>query len=277
MIVRDIYNKSVDYLKKYGIKTAKIDTEIFLSEIFNCSRMEIYLSFDKPMSENELERMRLFLKRRKAGEPIQYITQKAYFMGFDFFIKNGCFIPRFDTELLVEKIVDVAQTMSKPIRMLEIGGGSGAVAISIAKLVEGVYIDIVEKEKIPLEVINVNIEKQNVNDKINVIEGDFFELELKEKYDIIFSNPPYIAEQDTEIEDSVRKYEPSEALFAGKDGMDFYTRFFNVMRNYPAAYYFFEIGYDQKEKIENLFKKYETKFFRDLNGIDRVVEIKGGF
>lgn len=276
--VKRLMNWTKKYLKKYEIDNPRIDAEYFLSEILDTSRMGVYLNYDKSLTQEELDKYRAFIKRRRDQEPIQYILNKASFMGYDFFIKKGCFITRFSTEKLVEIVLDEFEDYEgKKLRILEIGGGSGAVSISLAKLNKKFVIDIIEKEKIPQNVIEKNIEKYEVQKRVNLIKGDYFNIDLNYDYDIIISNPPYIGlKEKKDIDIEVKDYEPEESLFAGENGLNFFTEFVDYIDRYKEdALFFFEIGYNQKNDVENIFKNngYKIKFYKDLDNVDRVIKL----
>jgi len=276
--VKKILNWTKSYLKKYGIKNPRIDAEYFLSEILDTSRMGVYLNFDKPLSSEELDSYRKLIKRRREKEPIQYIIKKASFMGFEFFVKKGCFIPRFSTEKLVEVVLDHIKEINKhKINILEIGGGSGAISISIAELNKKTNFDVYESEKIPVEVMKRNIKDFELEDRIKVIEKDYFKNKIKNSYDFVISNPPYIGrEEKKDLDAEVREYEPRKSLYAGNKGLDFYKRFVKSMKLFDEdTLFFFEIGYNQKEDVKNIFENegYNTDIYKDLDRKDRIIKI----
>jgi len=276
--VKKILNWTKSYLKKYGIENPRIDAEYFLSEILDTSRMGVYLNFDRPLSSEELDSYKELIKRRKDKEPIQYIINKASFMGFEFFVKKGCFIPRFSTEKLVEVVLDHVKEINKSkINILEIGGGSGAISISIAKLNKKTNFDVYESEKIPIEVMKRNIKDFELEDRIKVIENDYFKDKIKCSYDFVISNPPYIGrEEKKDLDAEVREYEPEKSLYAGNKGFDFYKRFVKSMKLFNEdTLFFFEIGYNQKKDVKNIFENegYNTNIYKDLDKKDRIIKI----
>jgi release factor glutamine methyltransferase len=201
-------------------------------------------------------------------------------MGLEFHVEKGCFIPRDTTEGLINIITDDINEKYKNenVKILEIGGGSGAVAISIAEFSENVEIDILEKEKIPQNVIEKNTEKYELTNNINLIKEDYFEYsDLDyEKYDIIVSNPPYISEKEkNDLDKEVLDYEPHESLFGGEDGLDFYRKFVKEIDKFKKdTFIYLEFGYNQKKDIKNIFSRWQTEFFKDIDKIDRFVKIK---
>ncbi len=268
------------YLKKYNVRNPRISAERFLSEILNTKVMGVYLNYDKPLTEEELTKYKKYIKRRREHEPVQYILNKSYFMGLEFYIEKGCFIPRDTTEKLINIITDEIEEKfeNKKVKVLEIGGGSGAVAISLVEFSENIEIDVLEKENIPQKIIKKNIEKFGMNNQINLIEKDYFDCSNLDyqKYDIVVSNPPYIGtEEKNDLDPEVLDYEPHESLFGGENGLNFYKKFVDEISKFKNdSLIYLEFGYNQKKDMEKLFSEFELKFYKDLDNIDRFVRIK---
>ncbi|MDD4202721.1 MAG: peptide chain release factor N(5)-glutamine methyltransferase [Candidatus Omnitrophica bacterium] len=216
--------------------------------------------------------------------PEQYVTGKAYFMDFELKVTPDTLIPRPETEILVEKAVDLIKEKgsSKVVRICDIGTGSGNIAISLAyylKSVEIIAIDISEKA---LLIAEENAKKIGVSKKISFVKSDVFSvLDKNYKFDLIISNPPYVAQCHEHLLPPEVKAEPYNALLAGKDGMDVYKKICEDLKSYlkEDGIVMMEIGFDQSEKINTLLESKGFKdiiFFKDYSGIKRIVKAKNG-
>ena len=234
---------------------------------------------DKEISNELYELYKTKIERLKNHEPIQYILNHQEFMGFDFFVDSNVLIPQPDTENLVEEVISIANKIKKEkseIRILDLCTGSGAIAISLAKLLGSkvlVYAsDISEKA---LKIAEENSMKNSAN--ILFFKSDVFK-EISELYrfDIIVSNPPYIETETIKTLSEEVKREPIIALDGGKDGLDFYRQIVMEAKKYlnSKGYLAFEIGYNQKLALEEIFEQNDYKNIyskKDLSGNDRVV------
>ena len=227
-----------------------------LAEVLNCKRLELYLSFDKPLKEDELNRYREFIRKRGLRIPLQYIIGYVEFFGLKLTVNANVLIPRPETELLVEKIVN-DYSNSESIRILDIGSGSGNISIAISKNIKNsnvLGIDISEKA---LEVAKQNAENNLVQDNIEFMKFDIKADDITKlgKFDIIVSNPPYVSSSDYQnLEPELKDYEPIEALTDNSDGISFYKKIISsskVLLNNNGKIYF-EIGKDQHKEIFNL-------------------------
>ena len=210
--------------------------------------------------------------------PMAYILKDVEFMGLDFYVEEGVLIPRGDTEVLVEEVLKYIGE-EEAISICDLCCGSGAIGISLAALRNNIKVDLVDFYPIPEKVTKKNIVKHNLEERTEFIKSDLLNkvIEDGKKYDILVSNPPYIADEviDDLMED-VKDYEPHTALAGGEDGMDFYNIIVSESRKVlnENGILAFEIGYDQGEKVkvlmeENGFKN--IKVIQDLAGLDRVV------
>ncbi|HPE20744.1 MAG TPA: peptide chain release factor N(5)-glutamine methyltransferase [Candidatus Mcinerneyibacteriales bacterium] len=269
--VKRLLEWSDDYLKEKGAEAPRSDIEIMLSEILGTSRMGVYLNFDKILTPDELKIFKEYLLRRREGVPVQYIIGKAWFYGRPFSVQPGCFIPRFATENLVDIVLKKFAGNKEATQLLEIGGGSGAVSVTLALENTGFTIDTVEKEEKACDMIRANIASYEVSRQVSLLCSDFFSLTPQKKYDAIVCNPPYIVFGDPRLDPQVRDYEPSEALYGGEDGLDFYRRLRGSLEIWgKGSWIFLEIGYNQAEEVARLFAPAEVTFSRDLEGFDRI-------
>ncbi len=213
------------------------------------------------------------IKRLELGEPVQYITGKCEFMSLDFEVTPATLIPRADTEILTEAVIDLCKNIQSP-TIFEIGTGSGCIAISLAHYIRGAKITSADISKSALEVAKRNAARNHAEVSFihhNILEG-FPKFEALP--DIVVSNPPYIPSRDVlDLDKKVKDFEPTSALDGGKDGLDFY-RF--ISKNAPinqGGYLAFEVGIDQSRDAAELMKpRFEDiKIIKDLAGIERVV------
>ena len=215
------------------------------------------------------------IERRLKGEPIQYITGEVEFFGLPFHVNREVLIPRPETELLVEKAVELAPLFRGP-RVLDVGTGSCAIAVAIAHELPGASVTAIDISAAALAQARANAERNGVAHRLRFLEGDLLAPVAGEQFDLVVSNPPYVAERDRGALDvEVRDYEPAQALFAGEEGLAIYRRLFPAAFTALAAggVLLVEIGYGQREAIQALLEQSgfaAIEFFRDLQGIDRV-------
>ena len=211
--------------------------------------------------------------------PIKYITKKQEFMKMDFYVDENVLIPQPDTEIVVEEAIDIINR-NKFSKVLDMCTGSGSIAISIAKYVKESIIDAVDISKKALDIVQKNAKNNGVIECVNVIESNLFENLKDKKYNIIVSNPPYIRKNIINTLDKQVQNEPLIALDGGDDGLDFYKRIISEAPKHlkQHGYLCFEIGYDQKEDVQDLLKC-ENRYIdiyskKDLYGNDRIVIAK---
>lgn len=278
LTVLEALKKSTEYLENKGIESPRVNSEIMLAHILKCKRLQLYLSFDKPLSENEQNIYREFLQRRAKREPVQYITQSVEFYGLEFEINNSVLIPRQETEILVETILNEIKNYNQ-INILDIGTGSGNISIAIAKNYLSSKITAIDLSKSALELANKNAQNHGVVKQINFIEYDILKSNnnLSLQFDLIVSNPPYISNKDySNLEPELKNYEPSTALTDFSDGFNFYNiickRSKQLLKENGKL--FFEIGQGQSEKVKDIMNNnnFENiKFANDYQNIKRVI------
>ena len=278
LTVLEALKKSTEYLEKKGIESPRVNAEIMLAHILKCKKLQLYLSFDKPLSDNEQNIYREFLLRRTAREPVQYITQSVEFYGLEFEINNSVLIPRQETEILVETILNEIKDDGQ-VYILDIGTGSGNIATAIAKNFLPAKITAVDSSRSALELATKNAQSIGVEEQINFIEYDILKSSnnLSHKFDLIVSNPPYISKEDySNLEPELNKYEPSNALTDFADGYNFYNVICKRSRQLlkDNGKLFFEIGQGQSEKVKDIMTEnnFENiKFENDYQNIKRVI------
>lgn len=256
------------------------EAELLFSEILNCNRTDLYLNKYYLLDRHKSQLISLALKRRISGEPIEYILGKTEFMGLEFKLNKDVFIPRPETEILVETVINYAHRLS-PIayRMLELGTGSGCVAISLAKHSSCFNIIATDISQGALNIAKENARLNKVENKITFLKSNLFEsLAICDmRYVICVCNPPYIPTSEIDNLQPEISYEPRIALDGGSDGLGFYRRIVNRSPHYlkTGGFLMLEMGFNQKEAIKNIFQKngnFEIiEVVKDYNRIDRVI------
>jgi release factor glutamine methyltransferase len=244
-----------------------------LSALLGLDRVGLYLNFDKPLVDEELAAFRAMVSRRARREPLQYILGTQEFMGIDFAVSPAALIPRHDTEVLVAEGIKRA---AEKARILDIGVGSGCIAIALAKALPDAEVVGVEASSEALELAWKNAGANGA--RVTLFEGSLFEPFHNERFDLILSNPPYIPTADLDgLQPEVRDFEPRQALDGGADGLDFYRLITPAAPDYlnPGGWLIFETGIGQADEVRGLFLKTErfNEIFsaKDPNGIERVV------
>ncbi len=275
MKINDLIKVGVKSLKEKEIEEPILKMRLLIASVLNRSKEYIIAHGENEIDSLKLEEIYNKMKMLEEYVPIQYITNKQEFMQLNFFVNENVLIPRSDTEILVEEIIE--NYKNKEVKILDLCTGSGCIAISLKKYIENskVYaIDISEEA--------LNIAKQNAMNNetdITFIKSDIFSNIKEEKFDIIVSNPPYIKTEVIKKLDKEVKKEPLIALDGGNDGLYFYKKIIEEGYKFlnEEGKIFFEIGYDQKEDIINLINnnnKYELiKTKKDLENNDRIIVI----
>lgn len=263
------------------------ETELLFSELLNCNRLALYLHKDSSLEKAQSHLISSALKRRALGEPLQYILGRQEFMGLEFKVNKYVLIPRPETEILVETVLNTVRCLMldvKCLNILDIGTGSGCIAISLAKFILSVIIIATDISPLVLKVAEENSRLNRTEDKINFIQADIFSIKHNtlniKQFDIIVSNPPYIPSDEIDNLQMEIRYEPKIALDGGKDGLDFYRRIVCQAPLYlkENGFLIMEMGFGQAEMIKNILKNsgnFEIiDIVRDYNDIDRVIVAK---
>lgn len=276
-----LLDKSVKYLEKNDIQEGKLIAEIVFSHVLNIDRMMLFTKYRDDIEDEEIEKIRYFIQKiGREKFPVQYLLNEQEFYGRKFYVDKGVLIPRQDTEILVEKMIDtlkdkVLKNEIHP-KILDIGVGSGIIGITAALEIESSYVLGVDISEKALETAQKNKEILKVSN-IKFLKSDLFENVEFREFDMIVSNPPYISLNEIGImSDDTLLHEPSEALFAENDGLYFYYEICQKASDYLAdfGYLLFEIGYKQGKNVAKImassgFKNIEV--VKDLAGLDRVV------
>ena len=272
----EILNMSKEFLEKRGVESARLNAELIIAEILKLKRLDLYLNYERPMMEEEMSLIREWIKRRGDKEPLQYILGKEEFYGLIFKVNKSVLIPRQDTEVLVEKAIEKLKNRVKP-KVLDIGTGSGAISISVAKNIDDSVVLGVDISEDALCVAKENMEQNEIKN-LKFIKSNVFENVNYHEFDMIISNPPYIPDYEYEtLMTEVKEHEPKTALVAEDNGYFFYKKIIDEGKNYlvSGGVILFEAGYNQAENIGELFKQdgnyKDIEIFKDYAGIERVV------
>ena len=247
---------------------------ILIEKAFDISKEQFWLKKnDDIFDRNLLSIFNNYMERLNADEPLAYILGEKEFYSETFIVNKNVLIPRPETELLIEKVLETAGESS---RILDIGAGSGIISIILAKKIKA-EITAIEIEKDTMNVLLDNIRKHKIKGSILPLKGNLFP-EKKKKFDIIVSNPPYLSRKDYDaLPDSIKNFEPAAALIGGDSGDEIIKKIISGSLSYlnPRGFLFLEIGYDQKDRISDHLKENgfaEIGFFKDYNGIFRVAK-----
>ena len=310
MKLQELIQNSKHELDSLNVEDADIKLKILIEYVFKISKEKLILKYKDAINEKQVEEFRKLLKKLENGIPIQYIINNQEFMGLNFYVDENVLIPQPDTEILVEEVIKYCNELrnnesedketnkdykeniekepiinkedkninKKTIKILDLCTGSGIIGISIYKYLENVEI---YASDISQKALNIAEKNTNLNNaKINFINSDMFENIHIKDFDIIVSNPPYIESKVIESLSKEVQNEPKLALDGGEDGLKFYRCILENAKDYlrKNGAIFLEIGYDQKEKIEEILKSYkiykETKCIKDFGGNNRVIIIK---
>jgi release factor glutamine methyltransferase len=271
--VIDVINRGTDYLKKHNISSPRLNIELLLCNLLNIDRISIYTNFDKPLKEEELAILREGLLRLKNSEPIDYVTGRRIFMDLELEVNPSVLIPRPETEMLITKARKIIPK-EKKIEILDIGTGSGCIALQLAKEYPEAKVYAIDVMQESLNTAKNNAKKNNI-ENVGFKKTDILNEVIDYKFDYIFSNPPYIPTQEyLSLEKNVLEYEPETALNGGVDGLKFYKRFADIFKTIlkKDGAFFLEIGAGQKESISQIFseKRFKLQFEKDFSDIYRI-------
>lgn len=271
--VLKVLNWTKGYLAEKGVENPRLEAEWMLCEALSLDRVGLYLNFDKPLSDAELALYRGMVARRGRREPLQYILGSQEFMGLEFRVTPAVLIPRHDTEVLVTEAVKRGEACRS---ILDIGTGSGCVAVAVAKALPEAEVFTVDVSADAIEVARGNAERNGVT--VQFFQGSLFEPFAGKRFDMLVSNPPYITSADlATLQQEVRDFEPAGALDGGGDGLDFYRR---ITADAPAylntgGWLLFEVGAGQAGEVLELLNSggFTNERFTETDpaGIERVV------
>lgn len=277
LTVLEAINLSTGFLEKKEIESPRVNAELLLAHTLNCRRLDLYLSYDRPLSDEEVNIYREFIRRRSKSEPLQYIIGRVEFFGLEFNVNSSVLIPRQETEILVETIIN-STDKNIEINILDVGVGSGNISIALAKHLTNAKITAADSSEPALTTAKHNARFHNVSDRINFIEYDINSNDiLNEKFEIVVSNPPYISvDEFPKLKDELKVYEPAYALTDYSNGLSYFKIISEKANSLlkENGRIFFEVGKDQADEVKRILfnnNYLEISVVKDYLKIDRVV------
>lgn len=275
--VIDILKWGEQYFQENRFENPRREIEFLVQEILNCKRVDLYLRFEEPLTKTNLATLRNWIQRRKNREPIQYITGKAGFYDIVLNVTPDVLIPRPESEVLVSSVLEIVPSDSD-ISILDIGTGSGCLALALAKALPKSKIVGIDNSAKAVELAKLNAKTLNIeNAEIYLL--DILKEESEDKFDIIVSNPPYIPESEiNNLMKDVKNFEPHSALTDFNDGLTFYRKFVEI-RNMilkSNGWFFVEVGLGKHpQQVKGIFQDNDFKnieLIKDNNGDDRILK-----
>lgn len=273
--IKNALSEAVQKIKA-STTTAHLDAEILLAYVLKVERFKLITQSHLVLLDTDAQTFNALIERRVQGEPVAYLIGKKSFMGLTFTVKKGALIPRPDTELLVETVLE--RSKGKTMRGLEIGVGSGAIALSLLYYNPILKMTGVDIEDIPLQVTHQNATDLSVKDRLTLLKSDVYDaLSKTHTYDFIVSNPPYIESKTIcQLMKDIVDFEPIKALDGGVDGLYFYRKIIKQASRYliDKGTLYFEVGYNQAAAVAKIMEDngfYHIEIARDLQGHQRVV------
>jgi release factor glutamine methyltransferase len=273
MTVLEVLTAAAGYLEKREVESPRLNAEHLLAHVLGKKRLDLYLEFDRPLSETERAPLRDLIRRRGERVPLQHLLGTAEFFGRSFLCDERALVPRPETEQLIELVLS-----GKPQRLLDVGAGSGVIAITLALELPDAEVHAIDVSPAALELTRENAARHGLEARLTLHEGDLLP-NGTETFDLIVANLPYIASGDmAELQKEVQ-FDPASALDGGADGLDLVRRLISegFSRLAPGATMALEIGHDQAVRVADLFAQggYETiAIARDYQGVERFVSAK---
>lgn len=275
--IGELIKLSAGYLEEKGCSSARLDAELLLAHVLELDRLDLYLNFDKPLDNREVSEYRSLIGRRGQRIPVAYLTGVKEFYSLPFKVTPAVLIPRPETEFIIDKILELVEP-DEPVKILEIGTGSGAIAIALACQDPNFSITATDISREALDIAKNNAANLEVCHQISFVEADLF-TNVEGKFEIICSNPPYIPSDELSGLAPELFEEPRLALDGGSDGLCFYNKILEQASSYleNPGFVVLEIGWNQAEAVRKLgvqagFQWLETVV--DYGGNDRVVIFK---
>jgi release factor glutamine methyltransferase len=277
----EILRRAERYLADGGVERARLEAEHLLAHVLGCSRLDLYLQFERPLDEAELEPFRELLRKRRQRVPCQYLVGETEFYGVPFAVDERVLIPRPETEHLVEAALARLRTPEAGAERVvyDVGTGCGCVAVAIAHEAPQCRVTASDASAAALELARANAERNGVTDRVTFVEGNLFEPYAQEPTaDVIVSNPPYVSQAEwDELPDEIRLHEPRAALDGGPDGLCVIRELVAASPGYlkPGGWLLLEVGHTQAAAVKELMAVTgaldELGTVRDYSGIERVV------
>lgn len=266
MTVREVIQHSAQFLEGRGVDSPRLQGELLLAHVLGLPRLQLYLNFERPLTEGEVSTTRELVRRRGRREPLQHIVGSANFCGLEMRVTPDVLIPRPETELLAERALTflkercVGGNVHPPtVTVLDVGTGSGCLSIYLAYELPPARVTTVDISPAALTVARENARRHGVSERISFVEGDVFSaLAMGQEFDLIVSNPPYIPSAEmAALEPEVRDHDPRLALDGGADGLDFYRRIAAGAPPWlkPGGRLMLELGHDQAAAVREICER----------------------
>ena len=270
--ILDILNWSKEYFEKKNVDSPRLTIELILCKVLGLERVDLYTNFDKPLKQNELDLIKSMINQRVERIPLQYIFGQVEFYGFDFIVNSDVLIPRPETEEIVDLIIKDTEKGQK--RILDIGTGSGCIALSLANVLKDSIINAIDYSLPALKVAKQNRVMLGV-ENVKLIHADILSTIPKQKYDIVVSNPPYISTNEMNELEKELTFEPEIALTDYSDGLEFYRRFVTIFKDILSTEgtFYLEINNNLSEQIVNMFSAdYKVELINDISDNPRILK-----
>ena len=276
LTVLEIIKRTTDFLDKRGVESPRLNAELLIGHALGLKRMQLYLQFERPLTEVELERIRPLVKRRGNREPVQYVLGETEFSGVKLKVDRRALIPRPETEQLIEL---VRQRLTvPPARVLDLGTGSGAMALALARIYPDAIVTALEKSPEALALARENVESSGLAARVHLVESDWFSaLPAGSQFQLIVANPPYLSDEEMNVAQAeVKDHEPAMALSAGTNGAAALEHIIRGARAFlpEGGLLACETGIGQHGQLLELAARagyQRTESLRDLTGRDRYV------
>lgn len=271
--ILDIINWSKDYLEKKSVDSPRLTIELILCKVLNLDRVDLYTNFDKPLTQSELDSIKSMINKRVERIPLQYIFGQVEFYGLEFTVNNDVLIPRPETEEIVDLIINDSENKEN-LKILDIGTGSGCIALSLAKSIKSSSINAIDFSLPALKVAKQNKDNLDV-ENVKLIHADILTTIPKQKYDIVVSNPPYISSNEMNTLEEELSFEPEMALTDFSDGLKFYRRFVTIFKDILSnrGTFYLEINNNLSYQICDMFSEdYDVELIKDISDNPRIVK-----
>lgn len=275
----DLARRAAEFMRERGLENARLEAELLLAHALGVRRLDLYLQFERPLTDAEVERFRELVRRRLRREPLQYILGEVQFRELELHVDPRVLIPRPETEVLVGEVLEWAASRGEALTAVDIGTGSGAIALSLLR--EGPFERVVATDRSTdaLAVAAENAARTGLADRLELRHGSLWEaVGPGERFDVVVSNPPYVPESDRPtLAPEVSEWEPEEALFAPDDGLAILEALVDGAPDHllPSGLLALEIGEDQGGRvlasIERRSAYTDARIVRDLAGRERIV------
>jgi release factor glutamine methyltransferase len=277
LTVLEVIKRTTEFLAAKGIGSPRLNAELLIGHALGRKRMQLYLEFERPLTETELGRIRPLVKRRSQHEPLQYVTGETEFCGLTLKVDRRALIPRPETELLVEHVLTWCVANPPVLRVLDLGAGTGAIALALARALPEAGVVAVERGADALALAGENAAALGLAGRVNLVASDWYGAVPASQFDVIVSNPPYLSAKETaEAPLEVRGFEPGEALTAPADGCGDLETIIEGAPRYlrPSGLLALETGIAQHSRLTTRlraagFARIDSQ--RDLTGRDRFI------